>query len=120
MTEKNGTPQFNFRKRGYRDEIRLSRLQIEIGRIGTRIDTLDPSEDASDLLDKLQAIEIESLDIVFGVVEYLPESYLREGVKSDDIDYEDTASIIDNLRFGAANDVSLKIADARREHSKNS
>ena len=120
MSDKNGVPHFNFRKRGYRDEIRLSRLQVEINHLGKQIDNLPVSSEVDGLLDVLQDKEMEALKMIVSIVEYLPDDYLREGITSDTLNFEDVSAIIDSLRYGVMDQLALEMAEARRNYSKNS
>ena len=120
MSSKNGTPQFNFRKMGYRFENKLSRLQAEIGHLHKQLDSLPPEQEPDALLDKIDAKTKEALEHMVPIVSYLPEAYLLEGISPDDVKYDDPENIIDSMCYGAFDRLSVDMAQARRDYVKKS
>ena len=120
MSKKNGSPQFNFRKMGYRDESQMSRLTIKIAHMEKQIAACDANDDIDTLIDTVADLERQGLHLMIKIVEYLPEDYLLEGVDESEVDYNNPDSLLDVMRFGSMTLLGQDIAEARRNYKKKS
>ena len=118
MSDKNGTPHFNFRKMGYRDESKISILSQKMGHIQKQISASKATDDITPLLDALGDAEEQGYGIMLGIVSYLPDDYLREGVIESDIDYSKPSEIMDVLRYGVIEQLAEDIAKAKQTNKK--
>jgi len=118
MTNKNGAPEFNFRKMGYRDEAKMSALRIRMAHLDKRIQASKPTDDIDALIEELSAVEEESLQLMVRVVTYLPEDYVIEGVDPESINYDNPEKVIDAMRFASMNLLAQDLAFARDTYKK--
>ena len=119
MSKDNGKPRFNFRKRSMADELEAQRIAMRMQHVGGQIDACKPTEDIEPLIEKMAGLQRESLRLTVGVVEYLPLEYLKNGVKPDDVDYDDINSIMDNLAFAMSEKLAYDLREAKRDLIKN-
>jgi hypothetical protein len=120
MSKDNGKPRFNFRLMSYADEQNAQMLAIRIQQLGKQIDACEVDTDIEPLIEKYQALSTQSLQLSLGVVEYLPERYLKQGIKPDDVDYTSIDSLMQCVASGMMDKLALDIQDARRNLVKNS
>lgn len=113
-------PIINFRKLGYPEEKELTKLYLKQQQLLQQMSRTALNGDFDAKMDEMETIEARVLDIILQMVEYLPESYLREGVKPDSVDYGNPEAVLKVLAFAAMERLSKFAIERREQLTKNS